>query len=148
LGPSGWPLSFARLYERGSRTETQPGDIVTADVKRSLVEVEEADLASLPALSPVVAPTHRMFGVLCLLVTAFGWAMNWVVLKLLMQEWPPLFTRGVAGTVAALGLALVAVLSRQSIVVPRAAAPARRLVHERVRLDGLCVACHEMVERR
>jgi drug/metabolite transporter (DMT)-like permease len=114
---------FARFYKRGSKTHTRPGDIVTADVKRSLVEVEEANLASLPALPSVVAPTHRMFGILCLLFTAFGWAMNWVVLKFLMQEWPPLFTRGVAGTVAAIVLALVAVLTRQSLVVPRAAAP-------------------------
>jgi drug/metabolite transporter (DMT)-like permease len=123
-----WPFrigrpSSARLYERGSRTETQPGNIVTVDVRRSLVEVEEANLASLPALPPVVAPAQRTFGILCLLVTAFGWAINWVVLKFLMQEWPPLFTRGVAGIVAALGLALVAVLTRQSLVVPRAAAP-------------------------
>jgi EamA-like transporter family len=96
---------------------------VTANVKRSLVEFEEANLAGLPAVPPVVAPAHRLFGILCLLVTAFGWAMNWVVLKFLMQEWPPLFTRGVAGTVAALVLALVAVLTRQNLFVPRAAAP-------------------------
>ena len=96
---------------------------MTANVKRSLVEVEEANLAGLPALPLVVAPTHRLFGILCLLVTAFGWAMNWIALKFLMQEWPPLFTRGVAGIVAAFALALVAVLTRQGLVVPRAAFP-------------------------
>jgi drug/metabolite transporter (DMT)-like permease len=123
LGPSGSSATFARLHERGSKIEARPGDIVTANVKRSLVEVEEANLASLPALPPAVATTHRTFGILCLLVTAFGWAINWVALKFLMQEWPPLFTRGVAGIAAALILALVAVLTRQSLVVPRAAAP-------------------------
>jgi drug/metabolite transporter (DMT)-like permease len=123
LGPSGSGATFARLHERGSKIEARPGDIVTANVKRSLVEVEEANLASLPALPPAVATTHRTFGILCLLVTAFGWAINWVALKFLMQEWPPLFTRGVAGIAAALILALVAVLTRQSLVVPRAAAP-------------------------
>ncbi len=96
---------------------------MTADASRALVEVEEADLASLPALPPAVAPTQRTFGILCLLVTAFGWAMNWVAVKFLLQEWPPLFTRGVAGIGAALGLALAAALMRQSLVVPRAAAP-------------------------
>ena len=123
---------------------------MTADASRSLVEVEEADLASLPALPPAVAPTQRTFGILCLLVTAFGWAMNWVAVKFLLQEWPPLFTRGVAGIGAALGLALAAALMRQSsrCAARRRAPPTRRLVHERVRLDGLFVGRHEMVERR
>jgi drug/metabolite transporter (DMT)-like permease len=95
---------------------------VTADVRRSLIEVEETDLASLPTYPPATAPTQRMVGILCLLVTAFGWGMNWVAMKLLLQEWPPLFSRGVGGIVAALGLVLVAALTRQSLAVPRAAA--------------------------
>ena len=42
----------------------------------------------------------RTIGFLCLLVTAFGWALNWPLMKLLLQQWPPLFARGLAGTCA------------------------------------------------
>ena len=55
----------------------------------------------------------RQVGLLCLVATAVGWGLNWPVMKLLLREWPPLFARGTAGLIAALGLALLAALYRQ-----------------------------------
>ncbi|PZW48310.1 drug/metabolite transporter (DMT)-like permease [Humitalea rosea] len=52
--------------------------------------------------------TPRWIGLLCLLATALGWGLNWPAMKLLLQEWPPLFSRGVAGVVACGLLALIA----------------------------------------
>lgn len=57
-------------------------------------------------------------GVVFLLVTASGWAMNWPAMKILLREWPPLFSRGVAGVAASIILVVVAVLSGESIRVP------------------------------
>jgi len=37
----------------------------------------------------------RQVGLLCLVVTAVGWGLNWPVMKLLLREWPPLFSRAV-----------------------------------------------------
>src|SRR5947208_83406 len=45
----------------------------------------------------------RRIGLLCLLVTAVGWGLNWPVMKLLLREWPPLAARGTAGIAAAPG---------------------------------------------
>src|SRR3954447_1853924 len=60
---------------------------------------------------------------LCLLVTAVGWGLNWPVMKLLLREWPPLAARGTAGLTAALGLALLATLRGQRLAVPPRAIP-------------------------
>src|SRR3954468_17660546 len=65
----------------------------------------------------------RRIGLLCLLVTAVGWGLNWPVMKLLLREWPPLAARGTAGIAAALGLALLAVLRGQRLAVPPRAIP-------------------------
>jgi drug/metabolite transporter (DMT)-like permease len=65
----------------------------------------------------------RSIGLLCLVVTAFGWALNWPLMKLLLQQWPPLFARGLAGTLAAVILATLALSRGESIQVPRAAIP-------------------------
>ena len=62
-------------------------------------------------------------GFLCLAVTAFGWALNWPLMKILLQQWPPLFARGLAGVAASLILAVIALASRQSLAVPRDAIP-------------------------
>ena len=48
------------------------------------------------------ARRDKWIGFLCLGVTAFGWALNWPLMKLLLQQWPPLFARGLAGVAAAL----------------------------------------------
>ncbi|WP_407167225.1 DMT family transporter [Bradyrhizobium sp. ORS 111] len=65
----------------------------------------------------------RSIGFLCLVVTACGWALNWPLMKLLLQQWPPLFARGLAGTCAALILGLLALARGQSLAVPRDAIP-------------------------
>lgn len=61
----------------------------------------------------------RVVGLLCLLVTSVGWGLNWPAMKLLMQEAPPLASRGAAGLTAAAVLASLAVVRRESPVVPR-----------------------------
>ncbi len=60
----------------------------------------------------------KWIGFLCLGVTAFGWALNWPLMKLLLQQWPPLFARGLAGVVAALILFSIARARRQPLGVP------------------------------
>ena len=71
-------------------------------------------------MSPVRRPSAATIGLLCLLVTSLGWGLNWPAMKLLLEELPPLFARGAAGSVAGIALALCAVLLGQSLVVPRA----------------------------
>ena len=65
----------------------------------------------------------RSIGFLCLCVTAFGWALNWPLMKLLLQQWPPLFARGLAGTCASLILVALALLRGDRLAVPREAIP-------------------------
>ncbi len=64
---------------------------------------------------------HRLIGLLCLLVTATGWAVNWSLMKLLLHYWPPLFARGLAGVAASLLLGLLALSRREPLKVPREA---------------------------
>jgi drug/metabolite transporter (DMT)-like permease len=47
--------------------------------------------------------------------------LNWAAIKILLREWPPLFSRGVAGVAAALLLAGVAVAFGESLKIPRRA---------------------------
>lgn len=65
----------------------------------------------------------RQAGLLFLLTTSVGWGLNWPVVKLLLQEWPPLFSRGVGGVSAALVLAIVAALRGDRLAVRRAVVP-------------------------
>jgi hypothetical protein len=53
----------------------------------------------------------RWVGLLCLLVTAVGWGLNWPAMKFLLREWPPLSAHELAGLAAALALALLAALA-------------------------------------
>lgn len=62
-------------------------------------------------------------GFLCLGVTAAGWALNWPLMKLLLQQWPPLFARGLAGVAASLILGAIALARGQSLNIPREAIP-------------------------
>ncbi|GAU86265.1 DMT family transporter [Bosea sp. BIWAKO-01] len=55
-----------------------------------------------------------------LVITACGWGLNWTVLKFVLQDWPALFARGVAGLIGATALATVALLRRESLALPRA----------------------------
>jgi drug/metabolite transporter (DMT)-like permease len=54
-------------------------------------------------------------------VTALGWGLNWPIIKLILREWPPLFARGTAGLVAALGLAVMARMRGERLAVPLSA---------------------------
>jgi drug/metabolite transporter (DMT)-like permease len=58
-----------------------------------------------------------------LAITSVGWGFNWPVTKYLLSELPPLTMRGSAGVIGAGLLALMAVVSGQSLHVPRALWP-------------------------
>jgi drug/metabolite transporter (DMT)-like permease len=58
-------------------------------------------------------------GLLFLAVTSIGWGLNFPIMKHLLSEWPPLSSRGLSGIAGAAALALIAVLQRQSLAVPR-----------------------------
>lgn len=65
--------------------------------------------------------TLSLPGLAFLLVTATGWGVAWVVFKIILSEWPPLFARGVAGLTAAGMLGAAALVVRQSLAVPSGA---------------------------
>ncbi|MBP0438049.1 DMT family transporter [Tianweitania sediminis] len=65
----------------------------------------------------------RGIGYACLVATAIGWGLNWPWMKILLQEWPPLFSRGLAGTIAAALLALVAVKRGERLAIARPTLP-------------------------
>src|SRR4051812_23519181 len=62
-------------------------------------------------------------GLLFLAITSLGWGFNWPVTKYLLGELPPLTLRGSSGVIGAALLALLAVMRRQSLRVPRALWP-------------------------
>jgi drug/metabolite transporter (DMT)-like permease len=67
-----------------------------------------------------ISSSHaRWHGFLFLAITSIGWGMNWPAIKILLREWPPLFSRGVAGVAAALILAAIATARGESLKVPR-----------------------------
>ena len=66
-------------------------------------------------------PASQAVGKALLLATAFGWGLNWTVLKFVLQDWPPLFARGTAGLIGALCLALLALARGDSLAVPKEA---------------------------
>ena len=68
--------------------------------------------------SPDAPLRSRRIGLLCLAVTAVGWGLNWPIIKLILREWPPLFARGAAGLVAALGLAALAAMRGERLTIP------------------------------
>ncbi|GLK56408.1 drug/metabolite transporter (DMT)-like permease [Methylopila capsulata] len=57
-------------------------------------------------------------GIGCLLFAAIGWGLNWPIIKLLLRDWPPLFSRGSAGLLAAAALFAYAALKRDRLGVP------------------------------
>lgn len=65
----------------------------------------------------------RWIGFACLGVTALGWGLNWPAIKLLLREWPPLFSRGLAGVTAAVILAGIVLARGERLSVPREAVP-------------------------
>jgi drug/metabolite transporter (DMT)-like permease len=58
-------------------------------------------------------------GLMFLAITSVGWGFNWPATKFLIGELPPLTLRGTSGVVGALLLALLALVRRQSLHVPR-----------------------------
>jgi drug/metabolite transporter (DMT)-like permease len=58
-------------------------------------------------------------GLLFLAITSIGWGFNWPVTKFLLSELPPLTLRGSTGVIGAAFLALLALLSGQSLAVDR-----------------------------
>jgi drug/metabolite transporter (DMT)-like permease len=71
-------------------------------------------------LKPIGARAHiTPAGLMFLAITSVGWGFNWPVTKYLLSELPPLILRGTTGVVGAGLLALLAILSRQSLRVPR-----------------------------
>src|SRR5262245_11274866 len=58
-------------------------------------------------------------GLLFLAITSVGWGLNWPVTKFLVGELPPLTLRGTTGVIGAALLALLAVISGQSLRVDR-----------------------------
>ena len=69
------------------------------------------------------ARRDRTIGFLCLGVTGVGWVLNWPLMKLLLQQWPPLFARGLAGVCACLILAMLALSRKERLTIPREAIP-------------------------
>src|SRR5215475_202013 len=58
-------------------------------------------------------------GLMFLAITSVGWGFNWPVTKYLIGELPPLTLRGMSGVIGALLLAVLALVRRQSLQVPR-----------------------------
>ncbi len=74
--------------------------------------------AAAPRCLPRLAASQRAIGILCLVTTSVGWGLNWPVMKMLLQQWPPLLARGSAGVVAAIGIGALALARGESIAVP------------------------------
>lgn len=72
-------------------------------------------LQNRPGARAHITPAGLMF----LAITSVGWGFNWPVTKYLLSELPPLTLRGTTGVVGASLLAGLAVLSGQSLRVPR-----------------------------
>lgn len=72
-------------------------------------------LQSPPGGRAYITPAGLMF----LAITSVGWGFNWPVTKYLLSELPPLTLRGTTGVVGASLLAGLAILSGQSLRVPR-----------------------------
>ena len=71
------------------------------------------------AIEHRAAPRLVPSGFAFLSVTAAVASFNWPVMKYLLREWPPMATRGLCGTVAALLLTALAIGLKQSLKVPR-----------------------------
>jgi drug/metabolite transporter (DMT)-like permease len=65
----------------------------------------------------------RWPGLIFLFVTAVGWALNWPAMKVLLRQWPPLFSRGVAGVAAALLLGVIAAAIGENTRIARQVMP-------------------------
>lgn len=73
------------------------------------------------------AQSKTWTGLLLLAITAIGWGLNWPAIKFVLADWPPLFSRGVAGMIGASVLAAICVWRGESLRVSRSALPALAL---------------------
>lgn len=64
-------------------------------------------------------PKSQLTGLALLAITAIGWGLNWPAIKFVLADWPPLFSRGVAGIIGASVLALICALRNESLRVSR-----------------------------
>lgn len=62
---------------------------------------------------------RQSVGFAYLAITASGWALNFTLMKFLLLDWPPLFSRGLAGLVGATALALLALFLGEPLALPR-----------------------------
>src|SRR5580704_281865 len=76
-------------------------------------------LPNQPGARTRITPAGLMF----LAITSIGWGFNWPATKYLLAELPPLTLRGGSGVIGAAILAILAVISGQSLRVPRAMWP-------------------------
>jgi drug/metabolite transporter (DMT)-like permease len=56
-------------------------------------------------------------GIALLAITAVGWGLNWPAIKFILSDWPPLFSRGLAGMIGAALLAGFALARGESLRV-------------------------------
>jgi drug/metabolite transporter (DMT)-like permease len=74
----------------------------------------------MPLQKPPGARAHiTPAGLMFLAITSVGWGFNWPIMKYLLSELPPLTMRGSTGVIGAALLAGLAVVSGQSLRVPR-----------------------------
>jgi drug/metabolite transporter (DMT)-like permease len=79
-----------------------------------------AGLIPMTSQKPPGARAHiTPAGLMFLAITSVGWGFNWPVTKFLLGELPPLILRGSTGVVGAALLAALAMLTGQSLRVPR-----------------------------
>ena len=79
-----------------------------------------------PMTDPKLTPARAAItpaGLMFLAITSVGWGFNWPVTKYLLSELPPLTMRGTTGVIGAGLLAALALVSGQSLHVPRAQWP-------------------------
>jgi drug/metabolite transporter (DMT)-like permease len=67
---------------------------------------------------PAKSNSH-LTGLALLAITAIGWGLNWPAIKFVLADWPPLFSRGVAGIIGASVLAAICFSRGESLRVPR-----------------------------
>jgi drug/metabolite transporter (DMT)-like permease len=79
----------------------------------------KASMAVAVAVAVASNRPAQLIGVGCLVITAVGWGLNWPATKFLLEQCPPLTARGIAGIVASLALAGIAVSRGETLAVPR-----------------------------
>jgi hypothetical protein len=98
------PRDIAEFFRRTHRVVTFGLRTIPARLGTWFAE----DLFSTIIKSMPNSLSPRWTGFLFLAVTSLGWGVNYGTIKILLREWPPLFSRGISGVAAAILLAGVA----------------------------------------